>query len=77
MSCERKHGIVTKCNLQNRNVIVDLGTMLLCNALSNPNDVTTFLLLELKVGIEDTEVELLHESVDVQFYLEKRNELKS
>lgn len=43
--------------------------MLLCNAFCNPNDVTTFLFLELQVGVEDTEVKLLHERVDVQFYL--------
>jgi hypothetical protein len=65
---------VSECvrNLQDWNVIVDLGAVLLRNAFGNPDDVATFLLLKLQVGIEDAEVELLHESVNVQFDLERK-----
>lgn len=57
------------CNLQNGNVIVYLCAMLLCHALGDPDDVAALLFLQFQVRVEDTEVELLHESVDVQFDL--------
>lgn len=56
-------------DLQNWNVIVDLGAMLLRNALGDPDNVAAFLFLELQIGVEDAEVELLHKCVDVQFDL--------
>lgn len=45
--------------------------MLLCDAFGDPDDVAAFLLLQFQVRVEDTEVELLHESVDVQFDLQR------
>lgn len=60
-----------RSNLQNRNIVVDLGAVLLRDALGDPDDVAAFLLLQLQVGVEDTEVELLHECVDVQLDLER------
>lgn len=43
--------------------------MLLRDALRDPDNVTAFLLLQLHIGIECTEVELLHVSVNVQAHL--------
>lgn len=50
-------------------VVVDLGAMLLGDALGNPDNVAALLLLELKVRIEDTKVELLQEREHVQLDL--------
>lgn len=47
--------------------------MFLCNALGDPDDVAAFLLLELQIRIEDSEVELLHERINVQFDLRKKS----
>jgi len=41
----------------------------LSDALRDPNDVATLLLLELEERVEDAVVELLHERVDVQLHL--------
>lgn len=43
--------------------------MFLGDTLGNPDYVATFLLLELQVGVEHPEVELLHKAVHVQFHL--------
>lgn len=59
------------CDLEDWNIVVDFCAMLLCHALGDPYDVATFLFFELKVGVEDSEMELLHESVNVQFDLKK------
>src|SRR5690349_12951335 len=50
--------------------------MLLCDAFCNPHDVATFLLFQLQVGVENSKVELLHESIDVQFDLKRKGYLK-
>lgn len=60
-----------KCNLQDWNVIVDFGAMLLGDAFSNPDNVSAFLFLQFQVRVEDTEVELLHECIHVQFDLKE------
>ena len=44
--------------------------MLLGDALRDPDDVPALLLLQLQEGVEDAEVELLHERVHVQVHLE-------
>lgn len=54
--------------LQDGNVIVDLGAMLLSNALRDPDNVAALLLLKAKVRVEDATVELLHERVHVELY---------
>ena len=51
-------------------VVVDLGPVLLGDALRDPDDVPALLLLQLQEGVEDAEVELLHERVHVQVHLE-------
>ena len=43
--------------------------MALRNALADPYDVATLLLLQLEEGVEDPKVELLHESILVQPHL--------
>jgi hypothetical protein len=48
-----------KSRLDYRNVVVDLGSVLLRNALGNPNDVSALLLLQLQVRVEHAKVELL------------------
>ena len=53
-------------------VVVDLGPVLLCDALRDPDDVPALLLLQLQEGVEDAEVELLHERVHVQVHLKGR-----
>lgn len=55
------------------NVVIDLRFVLLSNAFGDPHNVTALLFLELKVGVEDPKVELLHECVDIEahFVLEE------
>ena len=43
--------------------------MFLSHTLRNPYDIAALLLFQLQVRVENTEMELLHESVDVQFDL--------
>lgn len=45
--------------LEDRDVVVNLGPVALGNALGNPHNVATLLLLELHKGIENTKVELV------------------
>lgn len=52
-------------NLQDWDIIVDLGAMFLSDAFSDPNNVSAFLFLQLQIGIENSEMELLHECVDI------------
>lgn len=59
--------------LENRYVIIDFSTMFLSHTLGYPDDVTTFLLFELQVRIEHSEVELLNECEHIQFNLKKKN----
>lgn len=47
--------------LEDGDVVVNLGAMALCNALSNPHNVSAFLFLKLHKGIKDTKVELVQE----------------
>lgn len=54
---------------KDRNVVVDLGAVPLGDALGDPDDVPALLLLQLDVGVEDTEVELVEEGQLVQFHL--------
>ena len=44
--------------------------VLLGDALRDPDDVPALLLLQLQEGVEDAEVELLHERVHVQVHLQ-------
>ena len=56
--------------LEDRDVVINLGPMALGDALGNPHDVATFLLLELHKGIENTKVELVQKGQLVQFHLQ-------
>jgi len=56
-------------NLQDWDVVIDLGPVALCHTLGDPNDVAALLLLELEQGVEDAIVELLQESINVQLHL--------
>lgn len=58
---------------EDRNVIVDLCSMFLSNTFRNPHDVTAFLLLQFKVWVEHTKMELLEESMDIQPNLQLTN----
>lgn len=55
--------------LEDRDVVINLGPMALGDALGNPHNVATFLLLELHKGIENTKVELVQKRQLVQFHL--------
>lgn len=55
--------------LEDRNVAVDFGSVTLCYALSDPDDVANLLLLQLDIGVEDAELELVHERVLHQLHL--------
>lgn len=57
---------------KDRNVVVDLGAVPLGDALCDPDDVPALLLLQLDVGVENTEVELVEESQLVQLHLQER-----
>lgn len=50
-----------------------LGPLPLRDALRDPDDIATLLLLQFDVRVEDSEVELLQKGKRVQFYLENDN----
>lgn len=54
---------------EDRNVVVDLGAVPLGDALGDPHDVPALLLLQLDVGVEDAEVELVEEGQLVELHL--------
>lgn len=58
-------------SLEDWYVVVYLGLLPLRDALSDPDDVTTLLLLQFDVGVEYSEMELLQENKCVQLHLEK------
>merc|ERR1719234_811558 len=62
-------GLNQNDTLKDRDVVVNLSPVALCNAFTDPNDVATFLLLQLEEGVEDPKVELLHERILVQPHL--------
>lgn len=66
-------GVYLEPFLENWNIVIDLSAMLLGDTLRNPNNVTAFLLLQLQVRIEYTEMELLNESEHIQFDLSMGN----
>ena len=57
-------------NLQDGDVVVNLGPVPLRHALRDPDDVPALLLLQLEEGVEHAEMELLHECVHVQLHLD-------
>ena len=59
--------------LEDWNVIVDLCPVSLSHTFGDPDDVPALLLLQLQEGVEDAEVELLHERVHVQLDLKKES----
>lgn len=50
-----------------------LGPLPLRDALRDPDDIATLLLLQFDVGVEDSEVELLQKGKRVQFHLGNDN----
>ena len=59
----------SKCHSEDGDVVVDLGSVALGDALADPDDVAALLLLQLEEGVEDAKVELLHEGILVQPHL--------
>ena len=55
--------------LKDGNIVVDLGAVPLGDALGDPDDVPALLLLQLDVGVEDAEVELVEEGQLVELHL--------
>ena len=55
--------------LEYRDVTINLGAVSLRHTLGDPDDVATFLLLQLDERVEDTKVELLHERILHQLHL--------
>ena len=51
------------------NIVINFGAVPLGNALGDPDNVPALLLLQLDVGVENTEVELIEERQFVQFHL--------
>lgn len=50
--------------------------MLLCNTLSYPHNIATFLFFELQVWVKYAKVELLDECIDVKFNLEQKKVIR-
>lgn len=61
----------SRAELEDGNVVVDLGPVPLGDALCNPHNVAALLLLQLHKGVEDSKVELVEEGQLVQLYLGK------
>ena len=57
--------------LQDRNVVINLSSLSLSDALGDPHNVPTFLLLQFNVRVENTVVKLLHEAVHVELDLKE------
>ena len=55
--------------VKNRDVVINLGLVVLCDTLGYPDDVAALLLLQLEEGVEHPEVELLHERVHIKLHL--------
>lgn len=62
------------CSLKDGYIVVNLRLLPLCDALSDPDDVTTLLLLQFDVGVKYCKVELLHKRKCIQLHLEKQVE---
>jgi len=60
--------------LEDGNVLIDFGLLILCDTLGYPNDVPYFLLFQLDPRIEHSVMELLLkcQSIELYFILEKR-----
>lgn len=61
---------IVYCCLEDWNVIVDLGAVFLGHTLTDPDNVPAFLLLQLEIRVEHSEVELLKEGEHIQVHLE-------
>lgn len=61
--------------LENRNVVVDFGSVSLRNAFSNPYNISAFLFLQLYISVEYSKMELVIEGKHIQFYLRKKYEV--
>ena len=57
--CLQQQGTTALVNLKYGDIAVYLCSMSLCNALRYPDDVTALLLLQLHIGVEYTQMELL------------------
>ena len=68
----RENALHTGGVLEDGYVVIDFGTVPLGDALGDPDDVSTLLLLQLHVGVEDAEVELVEEGQLVQLHLRTR-----
>ena len=62
-------------SIKNRDVVVNLGAMALCNAFGNPHHIPDFLLLQFHIRIKHTKVTLLHEGELVQVDLEQDRDI--
>ncbi len=58
--------------LENGDVGIDFCAMALRDTFGDPYNVSHFLLLQLDVGVEHTKVELLHERIQVELNLSKK-----
>lgn len=63
------HGDSMETDSEDGNVVVDLGSVALGDALRDPHNVAAFLLLEFHESIEDAKVELVQKSQLVQLHL--------
>ena len=58
--------------LEDGDVVVDLRLLSLCDTLCDPDDVASLLLLQLEVGVEHAQMELLQKGQRVQLHLRER-----
>ena len=56
---------------ENWNVVINLCSVSLCDALGNPDHVPTLLFLETNVRVERSKMKLLHEGQHVDLNLER------
>lgn len=56
---------------QNRDIVVNFGSVSLGDAFSNPYNISAFLFLQLYVGIKDPKMELVVECQHIHFDLRK------
>lgn len=60
-------------NSEYGNVVVNLGLVPLCNAFSNPYNITAFLFLELDVSVKHSKMELLLKCERIHLNLEQKS----
>lgn len=64
------HNTCTHDRSEYWNIVVNLGSVSLGNALCNPHYVSALLFLQPHIGVEDPKVKLLHEGLHIDLHLQ-------